>query len=120
MRKILGENIKRCRLANKYTIETLSNEAGIAFSTLSLIERGKCNTSIGILEKISSSLGVSVPELVGPQSIVVQETQDRIVQPFKYERQINQLPLPERKIVNSAVGEMLSLIETVAKRGEKA
>ncbi|MBB6454953.1 XRE family transcriptional regulator of biofilm formation [Salirhabdus euzebyi] len=58
---MIGERIKQLRLQKKMSLSELAEEAGVAKSYLSSIERNlQSNPSIQFLEKISSVLGVSV------------------------------------------------------------
>lgn len=54
----LGENLKLARLRRKYTMEMVSERAGISRTTLWNIERGKSNISISVLLKILSVYGM--------------------------------------------------------------
>ncbi|MRG87430.1 helix-turn-helix domain-containing protein [Salinibacillus xinjiangensis] len=58
---MIGERIKKHRLQKKMSLSELAEQAGVAKSYLSSIERNlQSNPSIQFLEKISSVLGVSV------------------------------------------------------------
>ena len=119
IRKKLGKNVKNIRRQNGYTIETLSGEAGIAFSTLSLIERGQSNPSIDILEKISNALGTPISKLFEFEyDAFAAQDPGRIQHPFKYQEQINKLAPAERKKVNTIVDTILTLIDSADNRGK--
>lgn len=60
---LLGENIRRVRLARNSTIEQLAFEIGIEYTQLSRIERGKINTSVYQIYMIAKILEVPVAEL---------------------------------------------------------
>jgi XRE family transcriptional regulator, master regulator for biofilm formation len=58
---MIGERIKKLRLQKKMSLSELAEQAGVAKSYLSSIERNlQSNPSIQFLEKISAVLGVSV------------------------------------------------------------
>ncbi|WP_102028829.1 helix-turn-helix domain-containing protein [Salirhabdus sp. Marseille-P4669] len=58
---MIGERIKKLRLQKKMSLSELAEQAGVAKSYLSSIERNlQSNPSIQFLEKVSSVLGVSV------------------------------------------------------------
>ncbi|MFD2761210.1 helix-turn-helix domain-containing protein [Lentibacillus juripiscarius] len=62
---MIGEKIKRLRMEQGLSISELANEAGVAKSYLSSIERSiQKNPSIQFIEKISSVLGVSADDLI--------------------------------------------------------
>ncbi len=60
----IGIVIRDLRLAEKKSIETLSEEIDIGHSQLSRIERGKINTSIYQLYKILTALNVPMNTFV--------------------------------------------------------
>lgn len=64
IKKAIGGNIRRLRLAKKMSIETVAIESGMDYTQLSRIELGKINTSIYQLYKISITLKVSLEEIV--------------------------------------------------------
>ena len=64
IKKVIGGNIRKLRIENKMSIETLAFNAGMDFTQLSRIELGKINTSIYQLYKISMTLQVKIEELV--------------------------------------------------------
>lgn len=62
---LIGEKIKQLRQEKKMSISELADQAGVAKSYLSSIERNlQSNPSIQFMEKISKVLGVSVNELL--------------------------------------------------------
>lgn len=61
----IGENIKRMRLENGMSQDTLSKKANLAFYTISKIEAGATsNPTIETVKKIAEALGVSLDELI--------------------------------------------------------
>jgi XRE family transcriptional regulator, master regulator for biofilm formation len=66
---MIGERIKKLRLQKKLSLSELAEQAGVAKSYLSSIERNlQSNPSIQFLEKISSVLGVSVNTFLNDES----------------------------------------------------
>lgn len=62
---MIGERIKKLRLEKKMSLSELADQAGVAKSYLSAIERNlQSNPSIQVLEKISSVLSVPVENLI--------------------------------------------------------
>lgn len=55
---ILGENIRMARLRRKFSTEQVSERANISRPTLSSIEKGNPNVSIGAYVKVLSVLGL--------------------------------------------------------------
>lgn len=61
--KVLGRNIKNLRKKRKLTNEDLAFKADISTGYLSLIENGKCNTTVFTVKKIADVLEASVESL---------------------------------------------------------
>lgn len=54
--KVVGENIRRHRLAKGLSQEELAGEAGIAMRHLGRIERGESNPTVEVLGKLAAVL----------------------------------------------------------------
>ncbi|WP_418790286.1 helix-turn-helix domain-containing protein [Phosphitispora sp. TUW77] len=73
---MMGERIRRQRLANKMTQEILAEKANISVSFLGQIERGERKPSLETIINIANSLGVTVDQLltdsykIAPKSLV--------------------------------------------------
>lgn len=67
--KRLGANIKKIRTKNLLSQEELSYKADLDISQIGRIERGQVNTSVSVLQKIASALGVELKELFDFDSI---------------------------------------------------
>lgn len=67
--KIVGSKIRTIRNAKGLSIEKVALDAGIEYTQLSRIERGKINTSIYQIYRISRSLDTRVPEIFNDLSI---------------------------------------------------
>ena len=63
---MLAQNIKKLRKQHKISQEELAKNAGITYSTLIKIESGaNKNPTLETLKKISSTLKVTLDELIG-------------------------------------------------------
>ena len=60
----VGEKIRELRIMKNKTIEDVALESEMEYTQLSRIERGKINTGIFHIYKISQSLGVSLHDLL--------------------------------------------------------
>ena len=60
----IGKAIRLCRVQKEMSLDDLSSKIGISVSYLSLLERGKRDPNISVLEKISLGLNVPVSILV--------------------------------------------------------
>lgn len=69
MRRIVGENVRRARLAAGLTQEQLAERSGFSQQYLSGLEQGKRNPTIVSIYELANALGVSHVELVsaGPE-----------------------------------------------------
>ncbi|MCT2537239.1 helix-turn-helix domain-containing protein [Aquibacillus koreensis] len=66
---MIGDKIKTLRKEKKMSLSELAEQAGVAKSYLSSIERNlQSNPSIQFVEKVGSVLGVSVNELLMSES----------------------------------------------------
>lgn len=59
----IGQQIRKERLRNRFTLEQLSQRTGLSKSFLSQIERGLAQPSVASLKKIALELGISVVRL---------------------------------------------------------
>lgn len=66
MRKLVGENCMRIRVARGLTQEQLAERSGFSQQYISDLERGKRNPTIVTIYEIAQALGVSHLELVTP------------------------------------------------------
>lgn len=65
-RKLVGQNLKRVRVAQAVSQEQLAFDAGVDRSYLGGIERGEENPSVDTLEKIARILGIELLEFFQP------------------------------------------------------
>ncbi|SDM57014.1 helix-turn-helix domain-containing protein [Bacillus sp. OK048] len=66
---MIGDRVKKLRLEKKMSLSELAEQAGVAKSYLSSLERNlQSNPSIQFLEKISSVLHVPVDHLINEQT----------------------------------------------------
>ncbi|UII56517.1 helix-turn-helix domain-containing protein [Cytobacillus spongiae] len=65
---MIGDRVKKLRQEKEMSLSELAEQAGVAKSYLSSLERNlQTNPSIQFLEKISNVLGVSVDQLIHDQ-----------------------------------------------------
>ncbi len=66
MRKLVGQNVKRIRLAKGLTQERFAELSGLSQQYLSDLERGKRNPTVVTLYELATALGVDHVALVKP------------------------------------------------------
>jgi XRE family transcriptional regulator, master regulator for biofilm formation len=65
LKLLIGERVKKLRLERKLSLSELAEQAGVAKSYLSSLERNlQTNPSIQFLEKIAAVLNISVDQLI--------------------------------------------------------
>ena len=62
----LGKRLKEIRLANSLTLEEASRLTGLARSTLSKIENEQISPTFQAVQKLTSGLGIDIPQLFVP------------------------------------------------------
>ena len=65
---ILGKRIQHFRISSGMTLEQLGDSVGVVPSQLSLIENGKREPKLSLLNAIAATLGVSVQELLSTEA----------------------------------------------------
>lgn len=65
-RKLVGQNLKRIRVAQAVSQEQLAFDAGVDRSYLGGIERGEENPSVDTLEKVARILNIELIDLFRP------------------------------------------------------
>ena len=65
MRKLIGDNVKRARIAAGMTQEELAEKVGISSRYFQSIEAGTRWPSIGVLVQLRNSLGCAWADLLG-------------------------------------------------------
>lgn len=58
-------NLRKLRLAMRFTQEALAHDAGTSSSYLSAIENGKSSPTLVAMERLARALGVKLPYLIG-------------------------------------------------------
>jgi transcriptional regulator with XRE-family HTH domain len=66
--KNLASNVRRLRKARGWTQDSLAAEAEVEQAAISLIENGRSNPTLLMLENIASALDIGFLELFEPQS----------------------------------------------------
>jgi transcriptional regulator with XRE-family HTH domain len=62
-RRFVGWNLRRIRVAQGFSIESLAGEAEVDESHLARIERGTVNSSVDVLERLVHALDAKLAEL---------------------------------------------------------
>ena len=70
--QLVGQRLKTLRAERALTVRDLAHASGLAFNTISLIERSRMSPTIATLHKLASALGV-------PLAYFVSESQDKQV-----------------------------------------
>ena len=78
MKYNLGENIKRLRLSNNITQETMAEYLHVSYQTVSKWETGTSLPSVTILPSIANMFNVSIDELYDPEN----HTKDELVKQY--------------------------------------
>ena len=63
-RRIFAENLRKARLAKKLSQEDLAELSGLHRTYVGSVERAERNVSIDNMERLSSAVGISLPELL--------------------------------------------------------
>ena len=63
-RKLVGWNVRRLRVAQEMTIESLAGDADVDASYLARLERGEVNVGIVLLERLGKTLGAKLSDFV--------------------------------------------------------
>lgn len=66
MRVLVGQNVRRCRLALDMTQEELAEAAGVSQQYISGLERGQRNPTVVTLWELSRPLKVEPADLLRP------------------------------------------------------
>lgn len=66
MRRLVGENVRRYRLAARMTQEELAEKSGFGQQYISDLERGRRNPTVVSLFELSQALGASPADLITP------------------------------------------------------
>ena len=61
---VLAKNVRRYRIEENLSQETLANLAGIEYSQVSRIERGIINTSISVIFALATALKIKPSQLL--------------------------------------------------------
>lgn len=64
MRKVVGQNVKRLRLAKGWTQEKLAEKTGFGQQYISGLEQGQRNPTIVTVHEIATALGASHLDLL--------------------------------------------------------
>lgn len=75
----VGAQLSRLREARKWSLESLSQRAGVSKSMLSQIERGQANPTVAVVWRLANALGVPLLELLEPGSAQIEQPQVTLV-----------------------------------------
>lgn len=67
-RLVLGKRLRHFRAASGFTLDQLGERVGVVASQLSLIENGKRELKLGLLQALASTLGIETTELLKPEA----------------------------------------------------
>jgi transcriptional regulator with XRE-family HTH domain len=66
IRNRFGTRVRQLRIERGWSQEAFADRAGLHRTYIGSIERGEQNLSLGSIEKIAATLGVSLAELFAP------------------------------------------------------
>lgn len=66
LRRTLGRNVRRARQAKGLTIEALADEAGLSYSYVGELERGRRNPTLAVVERLAVALDLIPHSLLTP------------------------------------------------------
>src|SRR5271167_3453133 len=61
---VLAANLRRLRIARSLSLSELARATGMSKATLSSVESGRCNPTVGTIASLASALRVSLGELL--------------------------------------------------------
>lgn len=99
---LVGKNVRRCRLGNKYTIDKLAELLNISRSHLTQIELGTRNMSIKLLSDIAICLKTDANTLLGLDE-----------KEFPIETALNDLPYEKAAELKMIFMEMIELANII-------
>jgi len=67
LRRLVGQNVRRCRRLVKMTQENLSENSGIAYKYVQEIEGGRANITTDTVAKLSNALDIHPSFLFQPK-----------------------------------------------------
>jgi len=68
MRRLVGENVRRLRIAASLTQEQFAERSGFSQQYISDLERGRRNPTVVTLFELASALGATPVELITPEA----------------------------------------------------
>ncbi|MFA7262539.1 MAG: helix-turn-helix transcriptional regulator [Caulobacter sp.] len=68
MRRLVGENVKRLRLARGLTQEQFAERSGFSQQYISDLERGRRNPTVVSLFELAQALGAAPQDLIAAES----------------------------------------------------
>jgi len=68
MRRLVGENVRRLRIAASLTQEQFAERSGFSQQYISDLDRGRRNPTVVTLFELASALGATPVELITPEA----------------------------------------------------
>ena len=62
--EVLAKNVRKYRMEQNLTLESLANSAGLEYSQISRIERGVINTSVSVIFSLAAALNIKPAQLL--------------------------------------------------------
>jgi transcriptional regulator with XRE-family HTH domain len=117
----IARNVRRWRAARDLSLSALAEQAGVAKSTVSLIERGRANPSIDTVSALASALGVPFASLFDDDAaarrvVVVRESESPVLAAAGAAAENGQAP-KLRRLLTRAGGEVMEIHTVVLERG---
>jgi transcriptional regulator with XRE-family HTH domain len=69
-RAMLGQRLREARERARLSTRVVAARAGVSAGFISQLENGKCGVSVGVLKRISASVGISVADLLADEAPV--------------------------------------------------
>jgi transcriptional regulator with XRE-family HTH domain len=69
-RALLGKRLREARERARLSTRDVAARAGVSAGFISQLENGKCGVSVGVLKRISASVGISVADLLADEAPV--------------------------------------------------
>lgn len=123
-RMLLGKRIKHFRTSAGFTLDQLGERVGVVGSQLSLIENGKREPRLSLLQAIASELGVDPTELLKQEAPDVRSALEIELERAQLTPSYKQLQLPHvrapRSLSDDALESLVGLHREIARRSRAA
>src|SRR5690554_5653855 len=120
----LGQRIRHFRTGAELTLDRLGSEVGIAGSQLSLMENGKREPRLSLLQSIATALSIDVSELLDPnppsKRAALEIELDRLQRSAVYGGLGLPVVKPSRTLADDALASLVGLHRELARRAREA